>query len=366
MKGLRTRSLIPLLAVTAAACGARSPTGENSQAIFNPNLHVVDAAASVEVAPDSLVFHAPLADEIQTLGPGAILVSAAGQGYLRRVTSVSRSGDTLVMSTQPAALEDAVIEGEAHSSMVLTPRGVGTESTIDITPINYTFGNTGISASPDLQLTLNNGNVAFNPILDLDLEVHGGKVTKFQAVLHANLDAQVDVQIAAIGRVSASYSQTLAQTPPIVLVQWIGWVPVVETVNLSLSATGSAHANGTATLNLGTVSAHADLTAGASYDGAKWTPVFHPNASFGSSPSVSGAVNAGLELSLDLRGQVLLYGVVGPYIDVGPYVQETLTAPPPSASGRVGLQGSFGGEVSILGNTVAQYSTQLFDVGRNF
>jgi hypothetical protein len=50
----------------------------------------------------------------------------------------------------------------------------------------------------------------------------------------------------------------------------------------------------------------------------------------------------------------------------GPYVRAQVTAPPPAAATRVGLQGSFGGELQVLGRTVASFDQPLFDVGKDF
>jgi hypothetical protein len=65
---------------------------------------------------------------------------------------------------------------------------------------------------------------------------------------------------------------------------------------------------------------------------------------------------------------VRFYDLAGPYLGVGPYAKLDITSQnlaPPTATGRIGLSGDFGGDVSILGHEIAGFDVQLFDVGQN-
>jgi hypothetical protein len=356
--------------VTAAGCAAdaSAPVGESKQAIVSDQLVVVDAGAAVEVAPDRLVFRAPVPGAVRAARPGALLVSSAGQGFLRGVVSLLDDGGTVTIATRQATLEEAIVEGGTQASAQLGAKsapGIHTDLTFAVTPFDYALGPIDVAPSLTLQPS---GDVQFHPDVDIELQIHGGQVSLFRAALTADLDVNADLQVAAAAALTAGTSVTLASTPPVVLTQWIGPVPVVETVTVTLVASAYASTTASATLDFGTTTLHAGLTAGAQYTSrGGWQPIYQPSVTFDhAAPSLTPQVTAGAQLALDLRAQVLLYGVAGPYVQVGPYVRAQVTAPPPAAATRVGLQGSFGGELQVLGRTVASFDQPLFDVGKDF
>src|SRR5581483_10280282 len=98
-------------------------------------------------------------------------------------------------------------------------------------------------------------------------------VQNFDLVLHGDIDAKVELDLTAGGALSKSFSQTIWSAPPVVLTQFIGPVPLVETISVELVATGEAHAGASGKVVLGGLDAQAQLSAGAHYDGSKWSPV---------------------------------------------------------------------------------------------
>jgi len=69
---------------------------------------------------------------IPTFKQGDILIGSTGEGYLRKVESVSKVGNTLSITTSNASLEDAFTKLEIDTSLIFYP------SVEQIAPINHT------------------------------------------------------------------------------------------------------------------------------------------------------------------------------------------------------------------------------------
>src|SRR5436190_2114658 len=103
------RVLVGLLTLATVACSV----AEIDNGHASSNVHVIDSDATVEA--DRLIFAAAGNgnDELLALQAGDLLVSQRGDGYLRKVVAVTRAGASIVVTTTAAALEEAIVDGEA-------------------------------------------------------------------------------------------------------------------------------------------------------------------------------------------------------------------------------------------------------------
>ncbi len=84
-----------------------------------------------QVSPDRSTYTfdqtTPALDALQA---GSVMVSGvapnAPDGFLRKVTSVTRSGGDVIVQTQPATLEEAITQGSFSFSQTLSPSRVQT------------------------------------------------------------------------------------------------------------------------------------------------------------------------------------------------------------------------------------------------
>src|SRR5262249_33357051 len=133
---------------------------------------------------------------------------------------------------------------------------------------------------------------------------------------------------------------------------------------------GEVHAGATGTLTLGGVKATANLAAGAHFDGANWSPVTTQKFDLTPiTPSLEVDANAGGSVKLQAKVSVRFYDIIGPYLAAGPYANAEIVShnlAKPTGSARIGLNGNFGGDVSILGKKIVAFDVQLFDVGKDF
>jgi hypothetical protein len=369
-----------VLAIMLTGCGGQIAPSQNGQrgteTIVSPQLHVLDGT-NLSVAPASLRGSGADATALSQLVAGDVLVSQQQGGFLRKVVRVSSDGADVVVDTEPAALDDALVQGALHASndlLAATAPSVagdrGAQSVVNVPPLVLNFANLPLfdyGAKGKLAL---NGTITLHPYLDVDLAFGGGRLQSFDLVMHGDIDAQLALQLTAGGELSQSFTQSLWTAPPVVLTQFIGPFPLVETISVELVATGEAHAGATGTLTLGGLDATAQLSAGAKFDGSNWSPVGTQTINLTPvQPSLAVNLQAGGSVSLQARVAVRFYDIAGPYLGVGPYARAEIASQnlaAPTATGRVGLNGDFGGDVSILGHRIAGFDVQLFDVGKDF
>jgi hypothetical protein len=369
---LPTLILPTLIIVTGCAGQIETPTNTRAiQTVTSPQLHVLDGSG-VTVAPTSLRASGTAAAALASLHAGDIVVASQAGGFLRKVDSVSSNGTDIVVTTEPAALDDALVQGALHASTDLLAPAAGdraASSVVNVPPLVINFNELPLfdqGAQGKLAL---DGTLTLHPYLDVDLAFGGGRLQSFELVLNGDIDAQLALKLTAGGTLSQSFTQTIWSAPPVVLTQFIGPFPLVETVSVELVATGEVHAGATGTLTLGGLDATAQLAAGARFDGTSWSPVATQTVDLQPvQPALDVAASAGGSVSLQARVAVRFYDIAGPHLGVGPYakveiVSQDLTAP--TATGRIGLSGDFGGDVSILGHQIAGFDVQLFDIGKD-
>src|SRR5436309_10607964 len=102
---MKSTTIVSLSILVVTGCvgsvSPQTPAGTSQETIINPRAHVVDPSVAVRVTPDQLVFQAPIPADLRALAAGDVLVSAAGQGFLRGVVAADAQGDRLVVSTRP-------------------------------------------------------------------------------------------------------------------------------------------------------------------------------------------------------------------------------------------------------------------------
>lgn len=368
-------SLVVFIAAlsTTIGCGV----GELSDAVPQPNLVILDqsVAARLIVQSNGLFVATGEAGPLAYVNAGDVILSNGPEPFLRKVISSNRSGGQLAVLTQPAALTDAILQGHVQShrdplSEPVPQRPGQTALIIPVDKLALDFAGTKVIDTTGIKVNLNRGTVSFRPSLDVDLQIEDGTLTRFHAILSGDLEASMGVTITADRSFNRSFSTTIWQSPPYTVTQLVGVVPVVEVVTVSLVLSGDVHAGASGTIDLGAASAKASLDAGAKYDNGEWSAIATPSIDFDArGPSLAASASAGASLRLTTRIDVKFYDVVGPHLIVGAYARTNLSGSVANGvdwTGRVGMDGSFGGDLSVLGKNLASYNQLLFDLGRDF
>ena len=376
-------------------------------------------AGPVKVEPTRLVIQRA-GNEALLESAGRVLVGAPqstsgnAYGFLRRVTSAKETGDGhIAIETTNAALGDVVKSGSLHtahdlepSSLVIHPMSNGS-ATPSGKGLDIKLGETVIEDSHhhfkdptrllpvgefdiSRKVVLKNAAVHFEPTIELDLAMAGGHLSRLDAVAKGSLEASFAMSIddsfsVEIDR-NAQYRETLKdtfrhppisvtlfQTEPYVLpVQFIGWVPVIETVRFRVAL--ECDADLLSQLHMDTGSTLKSTAAfGVRYRNGEWKPVAEPT--FDANPTLSMAHKGSIQGSCGLRTEVgfFLYDLAGPTLSITPYLDfkvsdDTKTVKGWDWSATPGIRGAFGGELQVFGHEVVRADIALFDkrYGRPF
>jgi len=283
-----------------------------------------------------------------TVQPGTVLVGAQGGGYLRRVTSVSQSGATVIAQTEAAALDDVIREGSVRTttrlditdrSSSLTTSGSSvvqwgaasvTTSAPGITISNgrFNFSNVVLWDGGADRLVLESGFLQFTPDVTLEFDFAAWKVRRVSAQASGNLTLGLGVSYEVGGSRTISVPSLTVAKVSKSFRAIVNGLPVygrVET-NFLLVPQLSAQARAKISTN---ASATVGVTVGATYNGSTWAFNAGPSAQTdfqfpGFTVEAGGAASARVGARVETR--VFVYGIVQPYLWAEPYVQAGLTA----------------------------------------
>lgn len=329
----------------------------------------------LSVSPDGVTYtFDTMTTALAAVAPGEIIVAApsavAPNGFLRRVTAIGASGGNVVVQTQPATLEDAIQQGEVVFSRRLTPEGLAAQELaqgVTLRPSSVVSpqaafyleindvviydddGNPGTTKDQ----VLANGSIEFEPTLNFSLIIRQGVIEHLQFTVDARetADLKLEAKLAA-----AELKKEKLLGNPIhmqTFVVWVGPVPVVfaPVLTFQIGIDGGVHVG----VSTG-VTQELTASAGVRYANQTWGPVSGLTDNFTWTPPT---LHAGLDLKgyASARLQVLVYGVVGPYGDVGPYLKlEADTSATPWWQLYGGLEVPVGVRVDLLGfKEIASY-----------
>lgn len=350
MNKKRTLLLLALSAVFTINCAFENDPEENvgnRRADNVRDLTPVEARYTVVPTATTVQFNKQH-PELKKVQPGDIIVSdvnsGSPQGYIKKVTAITESGSNTTIQTTPAAITEAVVDGEAHSEGILNPAGDnnllsgatynplnGKVETITPQPGVTVYGTTQpVSAIPECKskkwyVEFNNVNIqnagTVNGCVGLDLKfVMDMKIKMFELKkaefsVNPSIATKLDVNVSSatfeISR--AQVTLTTFYLQPITFV--IGFVPVVVVPRIAivLGVDGKITASLTTSIQYA-----ASAKAGIVYANKSWTPIKEKTGSYNIVPpafsgNIDAMVYAGPEATF------LFYGVAGPGANVYVY-----------------------------------------------
>ena len=393
--------LVPVSSAFAIGCSGASAAESTDSAA---DLLVADdaLAGQIEVKADELRVGATGHESLLSRTRGSYLVaqprgnaatSKNPYGFLRRVESVGRDGGDIVVRTSAASVAEVAPEGEAHSSMRLSEAaanslsggdlalqdlhglpwsGVDVSGSVLLFDKGPASGTATYSIAHDIRIS--KGTITFDPSLDISLHVHRGKIQEFHVIASGSVaaDVEIDASITANGEIDLSdpsiftkeFKTNLFTSPSFHLPpQFVGVVPVVESVSVTVAASCKLTAHATASAHFG-ATASSEVVAGAKYENGAWAPVTSANFQFAPvKPVVNAEGDVQLRCSLEPQVQVLFYDAAGPTITIAPYAEVDAS----DTNGKldwnvhVGVDGRAGGEIKILGHEIAAADLKLFN-----
>lgn len=401
-----SRRLLSAL-VVLAACTA--PEGDEEVEIAEGAIVVgKDLAGPVRVEGSRLVLSRAGNERLLAIEPGRVLVGGrtkeAPSGFLRKALSAASDGDTIVIETEPGELPELVRSGTIRAGGPLVPeseitpqrRGAAASRGLDIELQDKTLLDLHVSleepsrttplASFDVfrKVRLERGHVRFVPDVEMDLAFSRGRLTRMDAIARGELDASFDLSIEmrtsveldrnpaqreTVRRVlrAPAIRAELYESPPYVLpVQWIGAVPVVETVRFrvvlecDMSMTSEVHADVSLTVR-------STAAFGARYRDGAFQLAESPT--FAAVPALVMTKSGTIAGSCGIRAETgfYFYDVAGPTLALTPYADVAVEESQESYDFRVwpGLRATFGGRAEVLGRELFRADVALFDARRD-
>lgn len=359
------------------------PTFEsNTSLALQPNVMRLDAATVSKIQSQSgnmLVFDATASQAAETK-LGDIIVSTEGEGFARRVLSITSLGSSIFVNTEQVALEDIIQEGTLVFSEALTPQNVveiNAEPGVRMMRSNAESSDTGkIKFEIDQVVYDKDGDLksiddqvhvkgTIEAKLKPDLAVHISLfegLREFRSIIHKEEEYKVDVFVGgALEEFNKEHFFSLASirfspiiVGPVVIVPVVkGFVSAEGEIKIGLVTSGSLEWKNSAGIH------YRKETGWAGIVSSNFSPDF-------TLPQLTG--EARLDVSFGTYSQLQLYGVAGPFFRVGPYALF-------EAKSSVGLEEQcgkwdfyFGGRIKaglevskILSWRLMNYEASLFD-----
>ncbi|MBX2827546.1 MAG: hypothetical protein KTR22_05255 [Flavobacteriaceae bacterium] len=315
-------------------------------------------------------------EDVPVVNEDDIIVGDEGEGFLRKVTSVNRDNNILVMQTSQATLDDLFDDAsfqfntdisQSFGSLKPEEREVkinyqkeGVSMAAD--GLSFDFSNTVLYESGTLDITITNGNVSFNPNLIFNSDyslLRGLEFLEFK-VENADLVLNCELDIRAVSSINLpEFSQTLINYDrPLVFP--VNGIPVVVIVNTELVAVLNAGIENeiNATPNW---SSSFGVSAGVKYENNSWSNEFNLNSSLSlDNINLNGQANVSQSLEIIPKISLKFYGIIGPYCQPGISEDFSFNLAVPSldwdANLDCGLDIVTGINVNIFGKDLIDYN----------
>jgi hypothetical protein len=298
-------AVVGMLGSLGCAPSAPSETGSTS-ASLNESLTDVSAAQAT-VASDTVTL--PLQGNASMLAkrPGDLLVSSAGDGFLRKVVNVTQSGNSVVVYTASASMDEAVLQGDLDitDAKLFEP---------DLATVGFNIGPQQFSAD-GVTLALNSASFAWNVSPEFKFHFAGG-LKSFSVGLSGPIQAGLDWSLSIPSPLS--FNQTWPVGSPITqhYTFWIGWMPVVAEVTVGLNV--GVTADFSSSLNIDDkLAATGNFTVGLSYADGQFSAGGLDGLTLSGTDPLTDLLSAtlGVKVFLEPTVSVGFYGVTGVVLD---------------------------------------------------
>jgi Tol biopolymer transport system component len=319
----------------------------------------------------STYYFGPQAAAVAALQPGDVIVSAVGEGFIRKVTAVNATAEEIAVATTDATLEDAIEQGTIILHQRLTPADVqsaqvlapGASTSADMTVASLMDFNVDIDAElmPGVKAY---GSASLSADLDMAVSFDGWDwgcgcfpVREAKAVLTTqNVD---ELGLLAEAKFSFSKEKEIASYTFAPIWVTVGPVPVGFFPELSVAVGVEGHAGAKMESKVTLENTYA---VGVHYRrGSGWSPVNDYSRDFDfTPPTLTAEAEAKAYVAPQLS--VKVYGLVGPYFGLQGFLRlsaQPLQTPWWSLYGGIGASAGF--EAEALGVGLGNYSWPIWN-----
>ena len=330
------------------------------------------------VSPSGVFTFTQGTPELAALAPGEVIVgeptTAAPDGFLREIASITPSGSEVVIQTGPATLEDAIQQGSIHVAQTLSPSMVRNAEQLPgvsmLMPSNsmpqgefhiqindvVLYDEDGNPQTTNDRVRAN-GSIILEPGFTFDCVIHDQQLEQLLFDVTAIETSQLTIESSVNASVQ-SLKIPIAIYPLSPIVFMVGSVPVVLTPILSINV----GLDGVIKIGvIAGVTQDATLDGRVTYANNTWSPYSSFTNQFQfTTPVLSRTM--GFKTSTGAELELRLYGVVGPEAEINAYlklVSNVATSPWWEIYG--GLEVPIGVDIQIVSRVVAGFHVKVID-----
>ena len=371
------RCVAPLVASLMAllACGSsKSPSsGErygletSASGELGPNSKVLDEVslrALTAAAEDGLVFSATT-DQLEAVAVDDVLLAGVTAqtpgGFLVKVLATEKRGDSFVVRSRPAKLEEAfkTLSVKAKGRLPVPAASPGDPGATTTQSVQRVQQGLGFSypyrlegSNDDGRLALE-GSLGIDASVGIDLDVNIVEFSVSSVALTFDAKESFSAEFTATGSSSVDKTLELARIPfqPIPIPVPGLPIPLILTPRIVVEASLTGMVKGELQASL---QQDAGFSSSLGYRDGKIGATFEPDANFNYEPPTYGA-SLSLRAAAEARLEVFVYNAFGPYAGIESYLQlsANLDGPPPCVTGvldaglaaKVGIRSAFGGDL---------------------
>lgn len=314
-----------------------------------------------------------------------------GEGFLSKVVSVRTVDGRQIADLEPATLDEVIESGdwkheipgasdeEVEAAPFFSEDDLAVDASVNPQGINLLGTSRPIfklnlagkrlsapsTVAGDFSVVIDEGYVSYSPTVTIGGQHRLGKITQFSFISAGTMNVRMKISANLTKGISKGGDNALFPPVKYPFAFAIGAVPVAGTIQLDVI--GAIRFDSSVTGRLETVvDCSFPIQAGGQYNRGQWTKTAAPQVTCSASPvtgSVAGAATAKVIVSPELS--VRLYGVVGPNIDLEPYVKATTAfkSSPRLCTYQVGsgISSTFSVSAKLFKWEVVPYKVQLFE-----
>ena len=395
---LPTLSLAAVIGVVTACSDERPAEGSATTPLDSPNkATLADNAHGVRGEPLEMDdFTVTFADNGETASfeVGDVIAprERIKKPYLRKILGSDRKDGRLIFKTRSSSLTELFKEAHIHQKISfgdsrwtsmnpavmeapptkqslslgsgLRPQTVealpGGSASFNFGGRKLEFGAAGGYFDPSESYVQVGGGIEF----DYDYEAwYDPTPTLVHLAASGWFQTKIGAKAGAEGSVSGNaFEEEWAYKPHLGTIYFqAGLIPIFIDVNLSFATKIDATLGGKVDVHAATTS-HFAMKAGVHYERGSWSAINELSSSLQDELQVTGDATLAIGAHpIDTKLQFQLYGLIGPFVELDPYVSIQGNLLDGSLSRRIGLKGSTGGNMEVLGYKLGEFKLDLFD-----
>lgn len=298
------------------------------------------------------------------LQEGDIIVSSVGEGYLRKISNITKSNGQVVIETVEASLTDAVEKGSVEfnhklssDEMTIEYLSEGTEiskdklSLLSLTINEEIYEGVNITGNFDIACSLTGEfEISYFDIESLDI--------RYTIEEDLNLDAEV-----TLVNSNLSKEKLLAELNFNTFIVMLGGLPVTITPVLELYAGANLNANSTITTG---ISQEFEYEVGLLYKNSAWSDYQNVTKSIFNydEPTLSASLSSNIYIKPRLSFKI--YGTVAPYLTAKLYGELNADIyDNPWWTLDAGISADVGVYMKVFSIELFDYNTNVFHIRKN-